>query len=445
MSSNLKESPSIDKPSPDFGFWQYRTLDRSFLLDAFCMKSLGLHHGASFQWDELHALLRNKEDFELFTKQTFRYRGSSSVILVFQDESRENMRISAAYQELDQSIHGSLELLMPENRRVDWYLTSEKLNRKVEIMTKTAVFEWVLSEDSLRCSDNFFKITQLEGHNNRNHLDVDVFFNLIEKDKQNFVLDVMHECIVNNEEFEVSFFTANQSHKRLKLYGYPEGDVQSKKLVGFIYDISDNNDFNESIIRGQDLERKRLSMELHDSVGQKLVAMKYMMALFKISNDLSGIDKLNESMNEAIDEIRSITHDLSSEVVNELGLEKAIQQLLEKTGSGLNSAYTFNYELPQGLDLQEDVSKMLYRIIQEALSNAMKHSKAKALTLNIKYQNKQIIMEITDNGQGFDVSKTAAFGIGLRNIKQRVTFLNGFIKIASNIGEGTTIKIKVPA
>lgn len=318
------------------------------------------------------------------------------------------------------------------------------LHNKVEKISNSGGFDWVLNDDFLTCSDNFFRITDTIGKNNSNRLDKNDFFELIDESRKNFVLEVMHDSITSNQEFEVTFSLPGSEEKRVRLFGYPEGDIRYKRMIGVIIDISNQTNTRKALIRGQDSERRRISLEIHDSVGQKLVAVKYKLAYLKMSKSFENFDELNISMDEIIEEIRGITHNLSTEIVTEVGLKNAIGQVLNESAKVIEAKKYFDFNIPEDLQLSEEQSKMIYRIIQESLSNAMKHSEATELSVSVRYINQQLAIEIVDNGVGFDSGSKKMEGIGLQNIRERVSYLSGFLKIDSKKEKGTAVKIRIP-
>lgn len=317
------------------------------------------------------------------------------------------------------------------------------LSSKMEQITKTGVFHWDISQDFLYCSDNFFSIAQISGFQESNKLSVQMFFSLIEQEKKNYVLEVMHECIILNQEFEITFKLCVGEKKTLRMHGFPEGNVQKKIMTGFVVDVSEEVDIDHRVMMGQDNERKRISMELHDSVGQKCVAVKYMLNLMQIEQKFDDIGTLTKSMDEIISEVRSITHNLSMEIVLEVGLESAVEQIVTECTKAIGAKMDFIYDFPDAYKVPENSAKMIYRIVQEALSNTMKYSKATKVMVEIKHQNRQIILSIVDNGVGYDPDQST-FGIGIQNIRKRVGYLNGYLNIETGPGEGTSIKIKIP-
>lgn len=314
---------------------------------------------------------------------------------------------------------------------------------KIEEISRMGSFNWVLSQDYLLCSDNFFNLTKNKNSAPDNRLSKEDFFELISHESKYFVLDVMHEAAESNQRFEVSFRLATHPEVKLKLFGYPLQDEPERKFFGLIQDVSYGGEGRNSLIEGQDSERKRISLELHDSVGQKLIAVKYKLALLKMSKDLNELDYVNKAIDEIIDEVRAITHNLSSQIVSEVGLKEAINQILTETTSALKANKHFEYNVEAGI-MGVDTEKMIYRIIQESLSNALKHSKANNLTVKLNVINHQVSITIADDGVGFDGDSNIKKGIGIQNIKERVTYLNGFFNLTSTKGKGTRIMIRIP-
>lgn len=431
-----------------FGFWHYDIQSERYYFSQEAKNILYPREDiliSSFQEAFKHIVYDDIPYLDVFVEDVFGRKISKYVeVRIQQGPDSKCVSVRGAYQEEDQSIRGIVEDVS-HTRSVE-SLNNFKmiLGSKIERITNSGWFEWKLDEDELTCSDNFFEITQIQGHNAKNRLSKLLFFSLIESQKRNFILDVMHECVTYNEEFEVTFHTSGGKEKRLKMYGYPKGHITDKKLLGVIIDVTNQVQRDESIIKGQDTERRRMSLELHDGVGQKLIAIKYMLALFKMSKNFDEFDKLNSSMDGIIDEIRTITHNLSTQIVSEVGLRNAVGQLLNECAEAIGAKRNYEFDLPDSLIISDIKGKTIYRCIQEALSNAMKYSKATDLDLKIRYLNKQIIIEISDNGIGFDSESMNKDGIGIQNIRQRVNYLYGFLKINSSKETGTSVKIKIP-
>ncbi len=204
-----------------------------------------------------------------------------------------------------------------------------------------------------------------------------------------------------------------------------------------------------SLIDGQESERQRLSGELHDSLGQLLIGLKlkYESCLNKSKftniSDKSLID-LGMLFDRTIEETRRISNNLMPAALSEFGLITAIRNICNEISDTTKINILFNTEgIKNTLNLK--VKTHIFRITQEALTNILKHSKAKNATINIFFKKNVIILKIQDDGQGFDKSKIKLLNTnGLNNIKDRIILLSGNFTISSEILKGTKIYIEIP-
>ena len=204
-----------------------------------------------------------------------------------------------------------------------------------------------------------------------------------------------------------------------------------------------------SLIDGQESERQRLSRELHDSLGQLLIGLKlkYESCLnqSKFTN-LSNKELINLGMlfDRTIDETRRISNNLMPAALSEFGLLTAIRNICNEISETTKINILFNTEGTNNI-LSLKIKTYIFRITQEALTNILKHSKAKNATINIFFKENIIILKIQDDGQGFDKSKIKLLNSnGLNNIKDRIILLSGNFTITSEISKGTKIYIEIP-
>jgi signal transduction histidine kinase len=197
-------------------------------------------------------------------------------------------------------------------------------------------------------------------------------------------------------------------------------------------------DFSRDLIKEQEKERTRLAMELHDSVGQKL------MLLTKKSKETNN-DTMETLAAGTLEELRTISRGLHPAVLNRFGFSKAISALVDEIDN--NSDIIFTLDL-QDVDnyISKDASIHLYRIIQESLNNIIKHSKAKAVTIDVEKRGTNIDTKIYDNGLGFDVSEAIdnTKSLGMKTLIERAKIIGSKMHIDSIINKGTTIHIKTP-
>lgn len=200
-----------------------------------------------------------------------------------------------------------------------------------------------------------------------------------------------------------------------------------------------------SVLDGQEKERQRLSRELHDGLGQHILAIK--MKLERAENAVGDNKQqiLAEAKNLLVDasrEIISMSENLMPPVLTQFGLISAIDNLCKDVGTTnkMNVQFSFN-EIPENCNNQTKI--YLYRILQEALNNVIKHAKATEVIIKIDYYTNRLKLRITDNGQGFNLNEQKRAGNGIYNMRERVEILGGKFEIESIPDKGTSITIMI--
>jgi PAS domain S-box-containing protein len=198
---------------------------------------------------------------------------------------------------------------------------------------------------------------------------------------------------------------------------------------------------------GQEEERKRLGAELHDGVGQILSSIALDLSELKhVPNCDAGvrerIEQAGRRVTEAISEIRNISHDLMPGVLDNFGLEDAIRQICRNIRGRAGISVAFD-----GVDIAksypESLEMHIYRITQELTSNCIKHAHCNRIHVNLMDHGDSLSLSIEDDGVGFD-SEMAVNGIGLRNIRSRVSILGGTLSVESSKTSGTLVSVDVP-
>ncbi len=201
-----------------------------------------------------------------------------------------------------------------------------------------------------------------------------------------------------------------------------------------------------SLLDGQERERQRLSRELHDSLGQILIGLKlkYESCINHSKLKTKEYEDLGLLFDQTIEETRRISNNLMPSALSEFGLTTAIRYICNEFSELSDVQVRFNSK-GSSKDLNMEIRIYLFRIIQEALTNIIKHSKAQTARININFEKDTIFVNIKDDGMGFDLAKAKIKkSNGLNNIYERVDLLSGQIMIRSVINEGTEIKIKIP-
>ncbi len=201
---------------------------------------------------------------------------------------------------------------------------------------------------------------------------------------------------------------------------------------------------------GEEDERKRLGTELHDTIGSILSATKYAFKAMEnsieklMSENKNQYQKINKMLDDAMDAVRKISHNMVTGIITEKGLEGALIALCEMFEQSEKLKIELNVH---GLTtpMTHIVETNIYRIIQELMSNIIKHSSAKKVSIQLLKSKENINVIVEDDGKGFNPSDTnLRKGIGLSNIENRVKKLSGKWTIDSGKGRGTTVIIDVP-
>ncbi|MFT4665537.1 MAG: signal transduction histidine kinase [Polaribacter sp.] len=205
-------------------------------------------------------------------------------------------------------------------------------------------------------------------------------------------------------------------------------------------DRNDKKDFAEALIFAQEKERKRIARDLHDGIAHSLLLIKKQIG----ATDKTTVE--NQALiTETLEEVRSISKDLHPLQLEQFGLTKAIKDVVKKVGRSSGLFITTEFENIDDL-LSEKMQIHLFRTIQEVLSNIVKHAEATAAKVRIQSVEKEVIISIMDNGKGFDyeLAIVRSKSLGLRTMLERISIINGQLKIKENKPTGTVVEIKIP-
>jgi len=202
-----------------------------------------------------------------------------------------------------------------------------------------------------------------------------------------------------------------------------------------------------SVIDGQDQERNRLSRELHDGIGQSLIAIKLQLENAETQNYSmmrAGIDSAKNMIDITIEEVRRVCNALLPAALDEFGIVSTLRALSSELGS--LAGFKAIFENEGSLDRISKKSQIyLYRIAQEALNNITKHARATQVVMKLSRKNNIVTLEVSDNGKGFIFDPVCfAHRNGLQNMRERTHLLDGEFIINSQPGNGTTIKVSIP-
>lgn len=202
----------------------------------------------------------------------------------------------------------------------------------------------------------------------------------------------------------------------------------------------------KSVIEGQEIERERIAKDLHDSLGGLLSTIKLQFDHVRSKqtnlSDMKEYDNAYKLLDTAVEEVRTISRNLQPGSLQNLGLVPAIKDLINRLEGDAYPDIDFQYyEMPEKMDKMMSLS--IYRIIQELITNSLKHANASEILLQLNTEDEEMVIQYEDDGIGFDQGKLKRAGMGLENIKSRINYMHGSIVIDSQKNEGMSVLIRV--
>ncbi len=204
-----------------------------------------------------------------------------------------------------------------------------------------------------------------------------------------------------------------------------------------------------ALIDGQELERRRLSRELHDGLGQVLVAVKHNVETLIMTPDPKTQkqfykDHTMELISDAISEVKRISYDLLPTILNDFGLSAALEKMADRLSEDTDINISF-YSTDMEGRMKPDMEINFFRIAQEAVNNAVKYSNPKEIQIQFIHNKKGLKLSIKDDGKGFDVEKLKKGpGHGLFNMHERASVIAAKLTIVSQKDRGTSVVLQFP-
>lgn len=206
------------------------------------------------------------------------------------------------------------------------------------------------------------------------------------------------------------------------------------------------------ILEGQEEERKRIAMDIHDGIGQMLTSLKFQIESIDLKEGAQAQQKIGEIeqlIKEVIKEVRRVTFNLKPTVLGDYGLQAALNVFIQEIGklTDIRLVYRTSGEIER---LPQKTEDNIFRIIQEAINNAIKYSGAGVITVDLKKTGNDLMISVRDEGRGFDAKLVEArnmnieSGRGFFNMYERTEYINGNLTIDSAPGKGTTVLLTVP-
>ncbi len=318
--------------------------------------------------------------------------------------------------------------------------TSQQLLKQSEKQSLSGSFEYNIPKGKLLCSQQFTKNLGFDSEVKK--ITYDEFLDRVNEAEREIFEYELKRAIKENSEFYMEHRCTRINDKKIihcKTYLVPDPNRSSEGYYfGIMTDVTKDRQLRKSMLDIQEKERKTIASNLHDSLGQKLVASK--MFLSQLEDDASGaLLRASKLIDQSIDEIRSLSKNLSLYTIQGLGLKSAIEDVMSTFPETTSVEYELDFD---EIELSDELSTQIYRITQEGITNILKYAKASEVGLSMSRENHFLNLIISDNGVGFNSAKEYT-GNGLKNIRERVARCSGFLEIVSGKA-GTTLKIKVP-
>jgi signal transduction histidine kinase len=210
----------------------------------------------------------------------------------------------------------------------------------------------------------------------------------------------------------------------------------------------------QRLVTVQEDERRRISRDLHDHLGQQLTALRMNLEVFRLQCDLDPArlkqlertQQLAEDLDKSID---FLTWQLRPAALEHLGLAAAITELVDKWSERFSVEARFDTSGLDGVRLHRDIEENLYRIAQEALNNVAKHAKPTRVNVMLEHRDGCVTLVVEDNGCGFDLGSSAppqneACHLGLIGMRERAALIGGELKVETAPDRGTSVHVRVP-
>ena len=197
------------------------------------------------------------------------------------------------------------------------------------------------------------------------------------------------------------------------------------------------------VVAGQEAERRRLARELHDETGQALTSILLGLRAVEDASSDANVDALRELVVGTLQDVRRLAVQLRPKALDDFGLVAALERLVQTFSESSGIEVELEAQLG-GERLPNDVETTVYRIVQEALTNVVKHAGATKVSILLVRRDAQVTAVIEDNGGGFDPAAVGDDSLGLAGMRERVELHDGRMTIESSAGSGTTLRVEVP-
>ncbi len=336
------------------------------------------------------------------------------------------------------------------NRQKIKLLNSEKKFRIISSIVSDAIWEYSMEDGYIEWNDGLkslfgYELDEIEPN-------VDWVKSKIHPMDINFITSALMTALKSENEFwsaEFQFKCKDGTFKHVNSMAYIlyDTDLKPMRVIGAMIDLTHRQKMEElriqSLVDGAENERKLIAGELHDNLGQNLSLIGILLEQVYLENSNEKIDKAAKLVDKSIADVRALAHSLMPKTIEDFGIKAAILLLLN------NAKLAYSYQINTHFNFENErfapkIETNLYRIVQEALNNIIKHAAASTIFIQMIKGDDNLTITIEDDGVGFDKNKIQKKeGIGLKNIENRVFYLNGKLTVESGPGNGTLILVDI--
>jgi PAS domain S-box-containing protein len=356
-------------------------------------------------------------------------------------------------------LHGTVQDITERKRSEKALRENEERLRLAAEAGRMYAYEWDSASDLITRSADFAHVLGLT----REPQDITCkqMLSHVHPDDREKVVAATNECTPKNPVCRVRYRVIRPDNSVIWLEKNAHAFFDEKgtmfRMIGMVSDVTEQRLSEEALssvsrrlIEAQENERARIARELHDDIGQRLALLSVTLEQLKRAGADSKkenrdyIAELQKQIQETSTAVHALSHELHSSNLRYLDLASAMKGFCTELSTQQNVTVEFSHEDVPG-NIPQDISLCLFRILQEALHNAVKHSRVQEFHVELHGTTGALQLTIHDSGRGFDVQTAMRGpGLGLSSMQERLKLVNGELSIQSHPGDGTTIRARVP-
>lgn len=402
----------------------------------------------------LHSTNKNWNDAYMFKRKDGSIASTISRASIVRDEEGRALRMIGALQDISKLQELEKQLSEQAIIKKDY----EEIFQIASKLSYDGIWDWNLSTNDFFLGDGF---EELFGKKVTSSL-VDWGSHLHPEDKEAVEKSIQEALASSAKQWQHAYRFIKADGSVANVFGRAsiirDAEGKAHRMIGAVHDISKQKVLEERLEQeiklkekqiaeatedAKSTERSNIGKELHDNINQLLGASKMYLEMAKRggSNSEMYLDRSSEYTLTAINEIRKLTKEMTSDIIKNFGLREAIDNIVHDITEINPLKISYEMKSFKENSVNDKFKLNIYRIVQEQLSNILKHASAKEALITIVQKNNSVTLTISDNGVGFDPLKKRK-GIGVDNIKSRATSYSGKAEFVSQPGKGCVLTAK---